>query len=139
MTPEERQSIIEAALSSKFPSIWNWKRDDIERPFGPDDADDITAFETRVFELREIARNDLKSLSDDDLAGLNGDLLKSLLTVDPDKLWSRRPPPIAYGYGHPYFAPDFTYWCQMPELSLYRRRKRRYLVPPKVLRSDSPS
>ncbi|GAB5449344.1 hypothetical protein [Gymnodinialimonas sp.] len=129
MTPSEREDIIETALRAEFKRIWDWEPDVVEHPFGPDDTDYIEEFNKRLSLLREIARSDLRKLSNEALVAIRDDPpneftirtapFEAHLTVDPSKFRIRQPPAIAYGYGHPHFAPEFTYWCQMPNLSLY--------------------
>ncbi len=129
MTTSSRDEKIETILRAEFSKVWDWTRDKIDEPFGPDDIDYVDQFEGRLGDFRERARADLAQLSDQALAVIREEQADDeatrdnawcdQLSVNPKNLIKNIPPTIAYGFGHPRFAPDFKYWCQMPRLDLY--------------------
>lgn len=129
MIEQERQEIVEASLASEYSRIWGWEPIPIPYSYGPDDSEYIDEFARRVKNMRQASIEALIDLPDDELIKMK--LFKrgrtdisiwpwaELLPENPNSLVDVLPSPIAYGFGHPSFQPDFSYWVLMPRLSLH--------------------
>ena len=125
LSDEARRALINDALEKKFGSLLNWQRPIAGYCVGPSDPAIYDVFVERRDSLVEQATSDLMHLSDQELLAIKSP------QSEEDKVhsnWWRgylrydlpsAPPPMAFGFGHPSFKPDFGYWAQMPEFSLY--------------------
>ena len=126
---DERQKVIEAAMERKFGKLLNWMRPEMLHQFGPNNLDDVDFFEKRLRETKDKVRNELESWPDAVIQSMADDLSEptrieksdwsALAAKEINQLHRVQLPPIAFGFGHPYFATDFDYWGTMPELSLH--------------------
>lgn len=129
MTSKERHQIVQNTLSREYPELWEWVRPDLKEAIGPNDLDHVDGFEQELLSAKADAVDALLSLP--------GEVLEAVSSPNDDRFridlpsWQEHigptlrrlsrgiPPPIAYGFGHPEFATDFTYWAQMPSLTFH--------------------
>ena len=125
----DKHEIAERALSHKFSNIWTWQPTEIPLPHGPDDMPRVLRFNANLQRAKSLCIEALLALHEPDFGKIaefaaGSDIATdlnwhALLPVDLYVLERRLPPPIAYGFGHPNFTPDYQYWSSMPRLSLH--------------------
>ena len=125
----DKHEIAERALSRKYSNIWTWHPTEILMPHGPDDMPRVLKFNEDLQRAKSLCIEALLALDEPDFrriaafaagSDIASDLnWHALLPVDLNVLKRRLPPRIAYGFGHPAFAPDYQYWSSMPKLSLH--------------------
>lgn len=146
MTEDERLGIIETALSTEFPTIWEWTPTEVAQPFGPDDQDRVASFYEAVSQMRADCIAALRELPEDELRKIQ--TFSRSQTEISTWPWAARlprslnvlarkiPPNIAYGFGHPSFSPDFDHWVLMPELSVIEATLLSVGADPRYMSSD---
>jgi hypothetical protein len=126
---QSAEAIADDLLAQAFPDLWGWERPTLNEAIGPNNLDDVEAFERKRTSFMAAAKQALASKSEDDIAAARQDeadlirgarsVIRDLLGDDIMRTMPRVPPPLAYGFGHPSFATDFTYWSQMTNLDLH--------------------
>ncbi|OAN79215.1 hypothetical protein A8B78_12990 [Jannaschia sp. EhC01] len=128
MNDQDRLEIVTTALAAEYPQIWEWEPTPIPDPYGPDDSDKVQRFADKINQVRKDCVQALLGLQKDELLKMKQFQRDPTqisawpwiehLPENPAHLIGLIPARIAYGFGHPSFAPDFGYWTLMPELSL---------------------
>jgi hypothetical protein len=149
LSESEHQSaevIADDLLTQAFPDLWGWERPTLNEAIGPNNLDDVEAFERKRTSFMAAAKQALASKSEDDIAAARQDeadlirgarsIIRDLLGDDIMRTMPRIPPPLAYGFGHPSFATDFIYWSQMSELRLHEAVMVSVGVDPEAIDED---
>ena len=146
LTPDERSSIIEAALGSKFRDLWEWEEPILGPSVAPNDIGIVVDFRNRLIRFQASSRQDLHALSDEVMESIRDDeadrllinecsWLKYLVSTE-GSLQRAVPPPIAFGFGHPKYPADFAYWRQMPNFSFHEALMLSVGVEPRLITED---
>lgn len=147
MTDDERHEIVVAALAAEYRTIWEWEPTPIMVSFGPNNIGQIEKFARDVRAMRQANVDALKCLPEDELLKIKAFKREptnmsiwpwgKFLPESPIHYINTIPDPLAYGFGHPSFAPDFDYWSLMPQLSLLEATLLSVGAEPEFMSSDN--
>jgi hypothetical protein len=129
LSDRERSSIIDAVMIRKLGDLSNWMHPKLAHTFGANDIDSVEDFEKRLGEMIQRLNAAFEAMTDDELNEI-GDHLSDPMRISESNwgamdsvalnlLHKNLPPSIAFGFGHPDFSADFTYWGCMPNLTLH--------------------
>lgn len=123
----QREVFIKAAMRDKFSGLLDWKKPLLEEGVGPCAHSLFDEFESKLANYQHDALEKLDTLSDiqlmylvnkDDEAGIDQRAWwNECLKREIIQLRKLTPPPIAAGFCHPHFKPDYLYWSKMPRFN----------------------
>lgn len=114
-------------LGKKLGVLLNWRMPGYEVPIGPSDRELLQRFDAKRATLIDRCQARLEAFSEVELRSIIANLPDAngprkawleFLTNEIDGAVRRTPPWYAGGLGHPDYAADFQYWCQMEYLSV---------------------
>jgi len=126
---EQRAQLISAAMKLKFDHLLDWTRPTLGFGVGPNDLDVVDAFEAQLATQLSLAKEALNNLPNDQLALLTEEAgepagnskfwWQDFSLAEIRELKRKTPQAIHYGFGHPKFAADMSYWGKMPNYTLH--------------------